>query len=244
METLAVPYGIFRIPYGLMKMTHYTQALIASFPWLTAIEAASVAQLLGEVDQSTSAADQIANIAAVLENAGLPPTSTLLLNLAGRGSKATAVAAARSIARARFERARTVIRRAQDAAPAASAAPAPAPAPALTETQVREVAHAAVEAMLAMMPGAFASGAGDDRVLKLLEGLSGEVHWLRSTIDTERQLRRYREVHGPLPEHQAAQGPATTAERRDVVQRLANSLERERFVAHVGRIDSADGIEE
>lgn len=225
-----------------MKMTHYTQALIASFPWLTAIEAASVAQLLGDVDQSTSAADQIANIAAVLENAGLPPTSTLLLNLAGRGSKATAVAAARSIARARFERARTVIRPAQDAAPAASAAPAPAPA--LTETQVREVAHAAVEAMLAMMPGAFASGAGDERVLKLLEGLSGEVHWLRSTIDTERQLRRYRELHGPLPEHQVAQGPATTAERRDVVQRLANSLERERFVAHVGRVDSADGIEE
>ncbi|MFJ1470265.1 hypothetical protein [Massilia orientalis] len=221
-------------------MTHYTPSLITSFPWLTEIEAAGVAQLLGEVDQSTSAADQIANIAAVLENAGLPPTSTLLLNLAGRGSKATAVEAARSIARARFERARTGIRPAQDVAPAASAAPAPA----LNEIQVREVAHAAVEAMLAMMPGVFASGAGDDRVLKLLEGLSGEVRWLRSTIDTERQLRRYREVHGPLPEHQAAQGPATTAERRDVVQRLANSLERERFVAHVARIDSADGIEE
>lgn len=223
-------------------MTHYTPALITSFPWLTEIEAAGVAQLLGEVDQSTSAADLIANIAAVLENAGLPPTSTLLLNLAGRGSKATAVEAARSIARARFERARTVVRPAQDVAPRAAAAATPAPA--LNETQAREVAHAAVEAMLAMMPGAFASGAGDDRVLKLLEGLSGEVHWLRSTIDTERQLRRYREAHGPLPEHQAAQGPATTAERRDVVQRLANSLERERFAAHVGRIDSADGIEE
>lgn len=221
-------------------MDHYTQALIASFPWLTEVEVAGVAQLVGNVDQSTSAADQITAIAAALENAGLPPTSTLLLNLAGRGSKATAVEATRRIARARFERARGMKHPTALATPATPASPISPPG--MSETQVRDVAHAAVETMLAMMPGAFASGAGDDRVLKLLEGLSGEVHWLRSTIDTERQLRRYREAHGPLPEHQA--GPATTADRRDVVQQLANSLERERFGAHVGRIDSADGAEE
>ena len=236
MKTVAVPYGIFRVPYGLKNMNHYTQALIASFPWLTEVEATGVAQSVEDVDQSTSAADLIAAIAAVLENAGLPPTSTLLLNLAGRGSKATAVDAARGIARARFERAKSVIH------PTAHPAPVTVPPHEMSEAQVRDVAHAAVEAMLAMMPGAFASGAGDDRVLKLLEGLSGEVHWLRSTIDTERQLRRYREAHGPLPEHQVA--PATTADRREVVQQLANSLERERFGAHVGRIDSADGAEE
>jgi hypothetical protein len=235
-----VPYGIFRVPYGQKNMNNYTQALIASFPWLTEVEAAGVAQLVEDVDQSSSAADQIAAIAAVLENAGLPPTSTLLLNLAGRGSKATAVDAARRIARARFERAKSVIHPTAHPAPMTPASTVPPHE--MSEAQVRDVAHAAVEAMLAMMPGAFASGAGDDRVLKLLEGLSGEVHWLRSTIDTERQLRRYREAHGPLPEHQVA--PATTADRRDVVQQLANSLERERFGAHVGRIDSADGAEE
>jgi hypothetical protein len=116
-----------------------------------------------------------------------------------------------------------------------AAAPAAA-APALSEAQVRDVVHAAVEGVLAMMPGAFASGGGDDRVIKLLEGLSGEVQWLRSAIDTERQLRRYREVHGPLPEHQASQGPATTA----------HSLERDRFGSRVGagasyQVDMADG---
>lgn len=221
-------------------MDHHTQALIASFPWLTEVEAAGVAQLVRNVGHSTAAADQIAAIAAALENAGLPPTSTLLLNLAGRGSKATAVEATRRIARARFERARGM---GHSTAPATPAAPATSTAlPELSETQVRDVAHAAVEAMLAMMPGSFASGSGDDRVLKLLEGLSGEVHWLRSTIDTERQLRRYREAHGPLPEHQVA--PASTADRREVVQQLANSLERKRFGAHVGRMDSADGVEE
>lgn len=220
-------------------MIHYAPALIASFPWLTEIEAAGVVHLLGDVDSSTSAADQMAKIAAVLENAGLPPTSTLLLNLAGRGSKATAVEIARSTARARFERARSLSSPIQKTALVALGA-----APVLNETQVRDVAHAAVEAMLAMMPGTFASGAGDDRVLKLLEGLSGEVLWLRSTIDTERQLRRYREAHGPLPEYQVSQGPTTTVERRDIVQQLAHSLERQRFGTHVGPIDSADGAEE
>jgi len=225
--------------------THYIPSLIASFPWLTEAEAADVAQLLHDVDPTSSAADQIAALAQVLDKAGLPPTSTLLLNLAGRGSKATAVAAARKTARARFERARIP----SSDAHAVTAAAAVAPAAQINETQVRDLVHATVEGVLAMMPGTFATGAGDERVFKLLEGLTGEMHWLRSTIDTERQLRRYREVHGPLPEHQAPQGSATTAERREVVQQLAASLERERFGAHVSaspayRIDSADGSEE
>jgi len=225
--------------------THYIPSLIASFPWMTEAEAAGVAKLLADVDPTTSAADQIAGLAEVLDKAGLPPTSTLLLNLAGRGSKATAVAAARTTARARFERARCAIPE-----PHVLPAAAPAtPAASINEAQVRELVHTTVEGVLAMMPGAFATGTGDERVFKLLEGLSGEMHWLRSTIDTERQLRRYREVHGPLPEHQASQGAATTAERREVVQQLAESLERDRFGAHVRapaayRIDSADGSEE
>jgi hypothetical protein len=61
-----------------MTMTHYIPALMASFSWLTKVEAAAVAQLLGEADPTTSAADQMAEFAAVLEKAGLPPTSTQL----------------------------------------------------------------------------------------------------------------------------------------------------------------------
>lgn len=225
-----------------------------------------------------TAAEQIGALASVLDRAGLPPTSTLLLNLAGRGSKKTAVDVARNVARARFEQA-TQLRTQGHGRGAIGVAPAVtvgvgeaevraavraaveealvagpnlfaggdrvAAAAGLNDTQVREVVHATVEATLAMMPGAFGGGAGDERVLKMLEGVLGEVRWLRSTIDTERQLRRYREAHGPLPEHQAPKGPATTEERRDIVHQLAHSLERDRYTAHVASpIDSADGRDE
>jgi hypothetical protein len=258
----------------------YITSLIASFPWLTEAEASGVAEQLGEVEGFASAAEQIGALASVLDRAGLPPTSTLLLNLAGRGSKKTAVDVARNVARARFEHATCLrfqghgcgsgaisvapatdaglgeadVRATVRAAVEAALATRPnlvvggdqvATAAGLSEKQVREIVHATVEATLAMMPGAFGGGAGDERILKLIEGVLGEVRWLRSTIDTERQLRRYREAHGPLPEHQAPKGPATTEERRDIVHQLAHSLERDRYSAHVASpIDSADGRDE
>ena len=257
----------------------YITSLIASFPWLTEAEASGVAEQLGEVEGFASAAEQISALASVLDRAGLPPTSTLLLNLAGRGSKKTAVDVARNVARARFEHATRLRTQGHGCGGAINMAPVvdaglgeadvcaavraaveealatrtnlvaggdqAATAAGLSETQVREIVHATVEATLAMMPGAFGGGAGDERILKLIEGVLGEVRWLRSTIDTERQLRRYREAHGPLPEHQAPKGPATTEERRDIVHQLAHSLERDRYSAHVASsIDSADGRDE
>lgn len=123
-------------------------------------------------------------------------------------------------------------------------APASPPGGDISEEKLRQIVLATVEEALARVPGAF--GASDsDRVLPLIEGLAGDVRWLKSTIDTERQLRRYREAHGPLPEHQAPQGPPSAADRRTVVQELASSLERERFTSHVAAsIDIADGREE
>jgi hypothetical protein len=221
-------------------MIQFTPSLMSSFPWLTEDEAAVVAQQLAEAGVFASAADQLAAFAAVLDRVGLPPTSTLLLSLAGRGSKATAVSVSRATARARFEQARQHAARVTDANAAGTVAKGD-----LDVDQVRDLVHATVESVLAALPGAFGTSSSDERIFKLLEGVSGEMRWLRSTIDTERQLRRYREVHGPLPEHQASQGPAAAEERRGVVQQLANSLERERFQAHVARqIDSADGREE
>lgn len=231
---------MFRGPYGVMMTAQYIPHLSASFPWLADNEAAAVAESLPPPDESVSAATQMSELAAALDQVGLPPTSTLLLSLAGRGSKGTAVAIARGAARARFERASATTHYPQ----AQPAAVTPVPAAGISEAQVRQVAQAAVESMLAMMPSAFAGTAHDDRLLPLVESVAGEVRWLRSTIDTERQLRRYREAHGPLPEHQAPQGPATTEERRTVVQQLAHSLERDRFASHVGRVDIADGPEE
>jgi hypothetical protein len=221
-------------------ITQFIPPLISSFPWLTEDEATDVAQRLAEAGVFATAADQLAAFAVVLDGLGLPPTSTLLLSLAGRGSKATAVSVSRATARARFEQARQGAAQVVDASAAGTVAKG-----GLDGDQLRDLLHATVESVLAAMPGAFGTTSGDERILQLLEGVSGEVRWLRSTIDTERQLRRYREVHGPLPEHQAPQGRATAEERRGVVHQLADSLERERFQAHVGRaIDSADGREE
>jgi hypothetical protein len=228
--------------------SEYIRPLIASFPWLTESEASSVAAKLPLRDPSVSAADHMTRIAASLDNAGLLATSTLLLALS-HGSKGTAVAVARSAARARFERACAV-----DAPPPArkqdTLSPLPeqaVPAPRelnIGELQVRQIVQSTVEDVLARLPGAFGSTEGD-RIVPLLDGLAGDVRWLKSTIDTERQLRRYREVHGPLPEHQVSQAPPSAAERRTVVQDLANSLERDRFGAHVPLpIDMADGREE
>lgn len=231
---------MFRGPYGVMMTAQYIPFLTASFPWLADDEAAAVAASLPAPDEALSASTQMGELAAALDQAGLPPTSTLLLSLAGRGSKGTAVAIARGAARARFEQAGAVALQSQ----APSVPTAPVPAAGISKAQVRQVAQAAVESVLAMMPGAFAGSAHDDRVIPLIESVAGEVRWLRSTIDTERQLRRYREAHGPLPEHQAPQGPATTEGRRTVVQQLAHSLERDRFVSHVGPVDMADGREE
>ena len=230
--------------------SEYIRPLIASFPWLTESEAGDVAAALPSPDPSAPAADHMNRLAVALDNAGLLATSTLLLALS-HGSKGTAVAVARRAARSRFERAGAAAAfpsevdcgRTPSPVPAPGSTPAPQD-PRTGEEQLRRCVQATVEDVLAKLPGAF--GALDsDRIVPLLEGLAGEVRWLKSTIDTERQLRRYREAHGPLPEHQAPQGPASAADRRSVVAGLASSLEQQRFVSHVSpSIDMADGREE
>lgn len=228
--------------------SEYIRPLIASFPWLTESEASGVAAALPSPDPAVSAADHMSRLAVALDNAGLLATSTLLLALS-HGSKGTAVAVARRAARTRFERAGAAAALPPEGGSGRTPSPAPGPTPApresyIDEEQLRRCVQATVEDVLAKLPGAF--GASDsDRIVPLLEGLAGEVRWLKSTIDTERQLRRYRESHGPLPEHQAPQGPASAADRRSVVAGLASSLERQRFTSHVApSIDMADGREE
>ena len=148
-----VPYGIFCRPYGAPVTNQYITSLIASFPWLTQAEAAGVAEQLGEADRSGSAAELIGTFAFVLDRAGLPPTSTLLLNLAGRGSKKTAVDVARNVARARFERARQLQTRGYGAIGAAPAVPS-----GLNEAEVRAVVRVAMDAALAMRPNPVGGG--------------------------------------------------------------------------------------
>lgn len=230
--------------------SEYIRPLIASFPWLTESEASGVAAALPSPDSAVPAVDHMSRLAVALENAGLWATSTLLLALS-HGSKGTAVAVARHAARSRFERAGAAAALPPEADSGLAPTPASAAGPTLAsrdasidEEQLRRCVQETVEDVMAKLPGAFGA-AERDRIVALLEGLAGEVRWLKSTIDTERQLRRYREAHGPLPEHQAPQGLASIAERRSVVAGLASSLEQQRFTSHVApSIDMADGREE
>lgn len=228
--------------------SEYIRPLIASFPWLTESEASGVAAALPSPDPATPAADHMSHLAVALDNAGLLATSTLLLALS-HGSKSTAVAVARRAARTRFERAGAATAHLPEVnygrTPSRAPGPTPAPRdPYIDEDELRRCIQATVEDVVAKLPGAF--GASDsDRIVPILEGLAGEVRWLRSTIDTERQLRRYREAHGPLPEHLPPQGAASAADRRSVVAGLASSLEQQRFTSHVApSMDMADGREE
>jgi len=240
----------FTRPYGTVMTSEYIRPLIASFPWLTESEASGVAAALPSPDPAAPAAAHMSRLAVALDTAGLFATSTLLLALS-HGSKGTAVAIARRAARSRFEHAGAAAALPPEAdygcipSPAPASGPMPVPRdPYVSEEQLRRCVQATVEDVLAKLPGAF--GASDsDRIVPLLQGLADEVCWLKSTIDTERQLRRYREAHGPLPEHQAVQGPASAADRRSVVAGLASSLEQQRFASHVASsIDMADGREE
>lgn len=215
-------------------MQDHQTLLLSSFPWLTADEATDVAMRIapipGKVD---GVADQMRAIAAELEACGLPPTSSLILGLAGRGSKSTAVQIARDVARARFEQARPTSE--QSVMPAAALQTTPA----LDENTIRSI----VKDALSQLPAAFgAAPTNNSEVLDRIAALASELRWLKSTIDTERQLRRYQEKHGPLPE--PGLPTSTPQERRTVIAQLAGSLERDRFKGQViTTYDAADGTE-
>lgn len=221
-------------------MTSHVSSLLTSFPWLTPTEAALVSQYLPCADAGKTASMQMQAIAIALDQAGLPPTSTLLLALAGRGSKATAVSVARAAGRARYEGAKK----------AAHQVPSnqrsnPTENLVVDEATVRGIIQSTVKAALALMSSAIEGETANERTLKAVEILSEDVRWLKSTIDTERQLRKYRELEGPLSEYQVNKLPPTAEARSEVVRQLSDSLERDRLTSHAPHeIDIADGRSE
>lgn len=175
-------------------MTSHVSSLLTSFPWLTPTEAALVSQYLPCADAGKTASMQMQAIAIALDQAGLPPTSTLLLALAGRGSKATAVSVARAAGRARYEGAKKAAHQApcnQRSNPTENLV--------VDEATVRGIIQSTVKAALALMPSAIEGETANERTLKAVEILSEDVRWLKSTIDTERQLRKYRELEDHYP---------------------------------------------
>lgn len=197
-----------------------------------------------------SAIDRMVAIGGVLEANGLPPTSVLLLNLSGRGSKGTAVQVARDLARARFEKART------PAVPARPVDVGAAPAGLRQEDlqiMAEEVAHLIAVRLAAEQP----TGAVEqretrveqmlDQVIEATGGIRGELVWLKSTIDTERELRRQLQDRFAAAPQQATPAPAAPVPRqRQVISNLTSSLERDRFKGDgpAASLDPADGYDE
>lgn len=230
------------------SMQDATTLLQASFPWLTAPEAVAVVAALPPLDQRPgSASTAMRATAAALDAAGLPPTSSLLLALCG-GSKSTALQLARDTARARFERATAMASRPGGISTPAVPTPAPPAIPVVGDSAPSSSPAKSPPDLHAPPASVQAILNQEDRellhkALQRLEGVAQDVHWLKSTVDTERQLRRAVEVNGELPEFKAPRGASTPAERRNVVAQLSSSLEKDRFGAMFPR-DSADGPEE
>lgn len=205
-------------------MTSKSHQLQTSFPWLSDAEAAEVAERLDQVPRDGAVADQMTAIAEELDSLGLPPTSSLLLALAGRGSKGTAVAISRASARRRFESARARL----EESPGADESTGPGAVP------------ADVSRLINLMEQLSASpahdGIGKD-VLREVIALRAEFSWLKSCIDTERQLRKHEEKGGTLQEPRAA--VITPASRAHLVATVSSGLERARY-----KPDPADGAVE
>lgn len=206
--------------------------LLASFPWLTPEEVSNISeQLRGVLEEGVSAIDQMRSVAAVLESSGLPPTSSLLLSIVGRGSKNTAVQIARDTARKRFEQAKAAITK-------QAATTAPSPGSDIDAAAIVDILRKVLSEQTPVAP----APATSPEILELLSMIAGDVRWLKSTIDTERQLRRYQETYGHLREPGVT--PTNPQERRTLVASLTGTLERDRFKGSVSSVpDDADGHE-
>ncbi|CAN7752054.1 hypothetical protein [Duganella sp. LjRoot269] len=202
------------------------EALAASFPWLDAAEIEQVCRRL-QVDENGSAIERMRVTADTLDILGLPPTSSLLLAIVGRGSKGAAVQVARETARSRFER--------------ASRAPGPS-APGATQIDATSIRAMLLEAVTQLRAPS-SIPAAESEIVQMLRSVSGDVNWLKSTIDTERQLRKHMEQHGAVVEESHKQ-PDRVQERRAIVSDLARSLEANRFGSHYRAPDPADGAQE
>lgn len=214
--------------------------LAQTFPWLTPAECDSVAEHVRQQDRpDLSARERMRRLVCSLDDFGLRLSSTRLLQILGAGSKSDAVNVMQIFARERFDRAvqeKTHIGNAE-ARPQTQEhasidqfqeilrqAVAGVSAPARTETDLHQL-----QQQLAGLSG-------------LVNHMAGDLRWLKSTIDTERQLRRYQETYGDLAETPRA--PETS--RRQVVNQLTGTLQasyvkaQTQAPAGVNRADAAD----
>lgn len=210
-------------------MRHIQEALSASFPWLERAEIEEVAVQL-HTGGAGSGIERMRAVAKTLDQLGLPPTSSLLLSIVGRGSKGAAVQVARETARTRFERA------------ALSPQPLEPAASSIDESNLRAILFEAVSQLRGQVANA---STAETELVQMVRSISGELNWLKSTIDTERQLRKQLELHGTqVGETKKSPSTSRAQERRAIVADLARSLETDRFGANYRGPDPADGAQE
>jgi hypothetical protein len=229
-----------------IRVTQFPAILSAHYPCLTQAEVGEVARSLeARLDETQSGRRQMRVFAETLDELGLPPSAQLLMNLVGKGSKTAATEVVREVARIRFDRARQA---GADENTFKNWEVLPASVPA-DITQIM----AAIEGRLSQLTATPAVAAGQaasvfEEILSLARHTSSEVRWLKSAIDTERQLARYQNQFGPMPDPAAPRPPETKEARQQVIHSLTANLQKNYFKGPVGPLpahkDPADGSAE
>lgn len=205
--------------------------------WLTSDEASLVASTLDEgVADDIPAGEQMAAMASILESFGIRVTAPLLMGLVGKGSKGSAVETVREFSRTKFkekikDKCATVdgVRETPVSSQPKIPESTPAPtAPGNVEIDIDSLADQVANLLGAQLGGQFASLAKQLQLQSSeLQKLTGELGWLKAGLDTERQLRRHVEKHGPLTEPAAPVYSAS--DRRMIISNLGASLQSSKF---------------
>lgn len=222
----------------------YVTALTDAYPWLTTGEAGEVAGALERevIESGTFPSSKEAMLAMgnLLDAMGLMATPTLLLQLAGKGSKTTAGQVAASVARTRFEQS-CLNRTSKIETP--SNIYSEVKTPAITDLEeLASLVASKIQLPSVQTVALPASIDGIEKIMAAIAGISGELSWLKSTIDTERQLRRYQDKMGTLEEPGAKN--LTETDRRAVIANLGQNLAKSYYNQRSPSGDLADAPQE
>lgn len=204
-------------------MSDISSLIAGTYTWLSQAEAANVAAFLTKAtDGQLTGKAQMTAYARELDSMGLPITPQLLISLSGRGSKTAAMEVTRALTRERFEERMALKGQAGGPANAQEVAPATSP----TSTAAIIDAFRAVMADMRLSPAPeVRQSTTEQEILSTVKHISGELKWLKSTVDTERQLRRHLERSGPLDEPTATLKTETSEQKRAVIGNLSASLQ-------------------
>ena len=207
----------FKIAATPILSASFEPIIEKNFSFLNPGEIETVAQYLRlAVDTHIQAKYQMQKYAEVLEKNGLRATAPLLLELAGRGSKTAAVEVVSRLNRARFDHAsrRDNVAAALPVEHKSTRIEDGTPTSPLNADHGQRIQEFLNESLMTEFEG----------LKKHVRSIESTVGWLRTTIDTERQLTRYKNKFGDLAEPTARSEPYTDAERKLLIDNFTESL--------------------